>query len=147
MKKFAFSLGILFLGLGAFSFQQQQQDVDPNAAITFETEVHDFGTLKFAAPAEYGFKFTNTGKSELVVSRVQPTCGCTTPEYTQTPVKPGATGVIKLKFDTKRVGAFDKTATVYTNAGQKILRIKGVVEPQAAGVPTKTTGGPVEETH
>jgi len=42
---------------------------------------------------------------------------------------PGKTGEIDVKYATNRVGGFSKTITVYSNATEKMkrLRIKGIV--------------------
>ena len=63
----------------------------------------------------------------------------------------GETGIIKVNYDTKRVGAFTKTITLNSNAktDTKVLTIKGVVEAseenneQAMPI-KKSTGLPLE---
>ena len=111
--------------------------VNPNAAdFKFEREVHDFGTIKEGAQAEYVFKFTNTGKEPLVITNVQASCGCTTPKWTKEPVKPGESGSVTAIYNSKgRPGNFNKAVTITSNAktAQKVLFIKGNVEPGSAG--------------
>ena len=105
--------------------------VNPNAAeITFESETHDFGTFKKGGDGTYDFKFTNTGKEPLIISNARGSCGCTVPNWPKEPIKPGETGVIKVTYDTKRVGAFTKTVTITSNAKtqDKVITIKGKVE-------------------
>ena len=104
---------------------------NPNAAeITFETELHDYGTIKQGADGGCEFKFKNTGKDPLIISNAKGSCGCTVPTWPKEPVLKGQTGVIKVHYDTKRVGAFTKTVTLNSNAKSdtKVLTIKGVVE-------------------
>ena len=97
--------------------------------MAFTTESHDFGNVAEGPAAEYEFAFKNTGKEPLIVQRVQASCGCTTPSYSKDPVLPGKQGVIKASFATQgRPGAFTKTITVVSNAGTKVLTIKGQVE-------------------
>ncbi len=78
---------------------------------------HDFGSIgESDGYAEYIFRFKNTGNAPLSISRVQASCGCTKPEWTQAPVEPGQEGVIIITFNPKgRIGNFNKSATVYTN--------------------------------
>lgn len=105
--------------------------VDPNAPqITFETENHDFGTFKQDGNGVYEFKFKNTGKSPLIINNAQGSCGCTVPTWPKEPILPGKTGVIKVSYDTKRIGAFNKNVTLTSNAKNPttVLTIKGVVE-------------------
>jgi len=94
----------------------------------FKNEIHDFGTLPQNIPAEHNFEFTNTGKEPIVLQRVQPSCGCTTPTYTKDPILPGKTGSIKASFNAAAAGPFNKSITVVSNIGTKVLTIKGEVE-------------------
>jgi hypothetical protein len=62
------------------------------------------------------FKFKNTGKSNLVIRNSKASCGCTTVEPSGKVIKPGATGVIKVVFDTDgRSGPQSKTVTLTLN--------------------------------
>ena len=60
---------------------------DPNAPeISFVEEVHDFGTISFEGNGKVDFKFTNTGKSPLVISSAKGSCGCTVPSWPKEPI-------------------------------------------------------------
>ena len=104
--------------------------------IEFKNLIHDFGTF----PEESGkvsctFEFTNTGNSDLVLQNVKASCGCTTPSWTKTPVKPGETGTVEATYNASgRPGAFSKTITVTSNGGEQRLTIKGSVTPKAPKV-------------
>jgi hypothetical protein len=101
------------------------------ARIEFKEAQHDFGKIEFGGNGTYEFKFTNKGKSPLVLDNVRSTCGCTVPEWTREPLKPSETGIIRVIYDTHRVGAFSKTLIVYSNAANSPVRIfiKGTVLP------------------
>jgi hypothetical protein len=74
------------------------------------------------------FEFKNTAKKAAVITNVQTSCGCTAADRPETPIRKGKKGVIKVHYDTKRVGAFTKTITVFSNVGDPIvLTIKGTV--------------------
>ncbi|MEJ7661957.1 MAG: DUF1573 domain-containing protein [Hymenobacter sp.] len=47
------------------------------------------------------FKFTNTGKSPLLIADATASCGCTTPSWTKEPIAPGATGEMEVLFDSR----------------------------------------------
>lgn len=97
--------------------------------MAFASETHDFGTVSEGPAAEYEFSFTNKGKEPIVIQQVHASCGCTTPSYSKDPVLPGKTGTVKASFNTTgRPGSFTKTITVLSNAGSKVLTIKGEVE-------------------
>ncbi|MEW6468083.1 MAG: DUF1573 domain-containing protein [Bacteroidota bacterium] len=116
---------------------QTPADTTQGAVITFETIVIDYGTVDYNADGNREFTFKNTGNEPLIITDVIRGCGCTTPSVPKDPVKPGETGVIKVHYDTKRAGAFEKTLTVTSNAanGTVILKIKGTVKPN-----TNTSG-------
>lgn len=95
-----------------------------------ETE-HDFGMFNESeGRVKCVFRAVNTGNAPVVIERVVPTCGCTTGEYTRTPIAVGDTAIVTLTYHaTGRVGTFDKIANVYTNTAQRkmALHIRGNV--------------------
>ena len=99
--------------------------------MTFDNQVHDFGTITQGDKVEHDFKFTNTGGSDLVITEAKGSCGCTVPEYPKDAVKPGESGVIKVKFDSHgKSGQHSKSVTVFCNVkdGNKVLNIKANIE-------------------
>lgn len=85
-------------------------------AMKFEKDTHDFGKIKMGQKVIYDFKFTNTGKSPLIITDATATCGCTKPEWPKDPVKPGETGAIHVTFDSSgKQGLQDKLITVTAN--------------------------------
>ncbi len=78
---------------------------------------YDFGHAEAGEILVNTFYFKNTGKSDLIISDVSTSCGCTVSEYSDKPIRPGEEGSITLTFDTKgRHGHQTKRATVLTNA-------------------------------
>jgi hypothetical protein len=160
MKKIILSLSLFSLfaisGIaqeGAKNATQPAAPANPNQAdIKFEKMVHDYGTIKQGADGGCEFKFTNTGKEPLIISNCQGSCGCTVPSCPKEPILPGKTGVIKVHYDTKRVGPISKTVMVQSNAkaGTVTIQIKGTVEaapqeePFPSGNGTKN-GAPFEK--
>lgn len=143
MRSIVLSLSVLFLGFTKLHAQEVTPPVNPNAPeIVFEAELHDFGTLKQGSDCSTEFKFKNTGKEPLVITNAQASCGCTVPQPPKDPIKPGETGVIKVKYDSNRVGPFEKTITVTSNAKtqQKVLRIKGKIEAKPVEEQFPTNG-------
>ncbi|MBD1394884.1 DUF1573 domain-containing protein [Mucilaginibacter glaciei] len=99
-------------------------------AMKFEKETHDFGKLKTGDKVTYAFKFTNTGKSPLIIKDAVATCGCTKPEWPTTPIAPGADGEIKVTFNSAgKMGLQDKqiTVTANTNPAQNMVHLIGEV--------------------
>jgi len=96
----------------------------------FDKETYDFGKIKQGDKVTYDFKFTNTGKSPLIITNAVATCGCTTPTYPKTPVKPGEGGLIHVTFDSAgKTGLQDKmiTITANTNPAQSRVHLIGEV--------------------
>jgi hypothetical protein len=103
--------------------------VNAQAKIEFKTGTIDYGQIAKGSDGVRVFEFTNIGNADLIIQDVKSSCGCTVPEKPKDPVAPGKTGVIKVKYDTQRVGKIRKTITVYSNATEpiKALKIKGEV--------------------
>lgn len=165
MKKLIFTLAFI-AGSTALSFSQEvhsagdghnheQTPAAPAATsladIKMDKLTHDYGTIKQGDNGECEFKFTNNGKEPLVITNCQGSCGCTVPECPKNPILPGKSAVIKVKYDTQRVGGIYKTVTVNSNAksGNVVLTIKGTVEakPVEEAFPANPTpaGAPVEK--
>jgi uncharacterized protein DUF1573 len=76
----------------------------------------NFGKISEGQKLEVSFAFKNTGTKPLVITRVQPACGCTVAEQPTEPVLPGAQGIIKASFNSEgRTGVNHKTMFVYAN--------------------------------
>jgi hypothetical protein len=83
------------------------------------------------------FDFENKSNQDALITGVQTSCGCTTANKPEEPVKSGKSSSISVKYDTKRVGQFTKTITVSSNVSDPIiLTIKGSVLPE----PVKSEG-------
>jgi len=108
-------------------------DISKLPAFKFEEEIHDFGKIIEGEAVAFEFKFTNSGKSDLVIANVSTSCGCTVPTYTKAPVHPGGQGTIKVTFNSigKR-GYQTKNILIAANTQPNVteLRIKAqVVSP------------------
>ena len=81
--------------------------------IKFEKTEHNFGKTVQGEKLSYSFKFTNSGKSDLIISQATASCGCTVAEFSQGPIKPGGEGVVSVSFNSEgRKGAQNKAVTV-----------------------------------
>jgi hypothetical protein len=119
MKKLILFTMMLFCGM-TFAMAQKQ------AEIKFEKTTHNFGKFSEKNPiVSCVFSFTNVGETPLVVNQAVPSCGCTVPEYTKTPIKPGEQGQIKVTYNGagKFPGHFKKSITVRTNGAVEMTRL------------------------
>lgn len=123
---------LTILGVLAISFAASAQ-----GKLEVNKVVHDFGKLSEGPVATYTFEVKNTGNAPIIMSNVQASCGCTTPEWKKEPIMPGAKSLIKVGYNTSgRPGAFNKTITITSNAEnpREVLTIKGSVTPKAGGM-------------
>ncbi len=98
--------------------------------IEFETDFHDFGTIKQGEKVEYSFPFINSGKADLLILQASGSCGCTIPEYSKEPIKSKEKGYLKVLFDSKgKEGIVEKEVNILTNGipNQHKLKIKVTV--------------------
>ncbi len=114
---------------------QEAADRDKKLAslpvIEWDKVEHDFGTLQQGEIAKTIFTLTNVGKSDLVISKAKGSCGCTVPEWPRQAIKPGETGEIEVKFNSRnKKGKASNTVTLATNTekGSEVVRIKAFVE-------------------
>lgn len=149
MKKILFS--IFFLAGMTLVMQAQEpkkssvsvaanQNDEKFPEIKFDTLSHDFGEFSEKDPiVSYEFGFTNVGDAPLIIHQVVASCGCTTPKYTESPVKPGERGSIKVTYNGKGkfTGPFRKVVTVRYNSRDKKtavnLYITGTMTPAEEG--------------
>lgn len=134
MYKLYFTL-LAAIFAGNLSLNAQQQ----GANIAFDKVVHDYGKINETdGISSYKFEFTNTGSAPLIINRVNPTCGCTSSNYTKQPVQPGEKGFISAEYNpANRPGPFDKTIRVYSNSVENsniVLRIKGNVNAKPRSI-------------
>lgn len=124
MKKALQWLAVLLVSITSFSQE--------GAKIEFKTETINYGTVvKGEDSGVRYFEFTNTGDAPLLITNVRSSCGCTVPSYPKTPIAPGKSDKIEVKYN-MATGPISKTITVETNAVNKNkgvvpLRIKGTV--------------------
>ena len=105
----------LFLSIfliSAASFGQTQE-----TGMKFKEETHNFGKIPQGIPVNTVFTFTNYSKEPIVLTNVKASCGCTTPEWTKTPVMPGQKGTITVQYNAASMGAFRKSMTVNYKVG------------------------------
>lgn len=105
-------------------------DEDKLPFFEFVEEVKEFGTIIQGESISMTFRFKNVGKSDLIISSAQASCGCTVPEWPKEPIKSGGEGKITVTFNsTGKQGLQNKTITLVANTipNTKVIAIKGEV--------------------
>jgi hypothetical protein len=137
MKKIAFVTCLMFASCTAMMAQWGGQGTGKIESseikapvVKWTTEEYNFGKIKQNKPVDVEFELTNVGNAPLIITKVEPSCGCTTSDYTKAPIAPGQKGKVKVTFDAKTLGNFSKSVNVTTNASEALTIIKffGTVE-------------------
>lgn len=129
MKDLSYLLIAIFLvGVSACGHKKQPKEnvismetseIDTTVKKTtlkFTATEHDFGKVNEGEKVVHVYEVKNTGKANLLIQSVRPSCGCTTPKYDKQPIRPGKKGSIEVVFNTKgRPGKQHKTVLVVTN--------------------------------
>ena len=131
--KTLFSILLLFVTV-AVQAQTTGETKKPSPEMLVLKQVgYDFGKIQQGRPVTHLFEVSNAGTEDLRIENVQASCGCTTPEWSTDPVKPGGTSIIKVGYNAASEGPFQKTVTVIFNGNQtKTIQISGTVFKAAA---------------
>jgi hypothetical protein len=100
------------------------------SSISFSKQNFDFGNIGYKEPASVNATFRNSGKKPLVITAVTTGCSCTQAKFEQAPIMPNDSAVISISYDARRVGFFERTVMVFSNAveGPVALHIQGFVK-------------------
>ncbi|RZS97978.1 DUF1573 domain-containing protein [Cecembia calidifontis] len=105
-------------------FAVQAQTEKKGAVIDFKEKSIDFGDITQGDRVEHTFVFTNSGDAPLVISNVAVTCGCTAPNWPKQPIAPGATGELKVVFNSAgKMGKQNSVVRIYSNATEPIEKV------------------------
>ena len=131
MKLKTVLFAILFsLTAVAGSFAQPVTVEETNGPlISFSETEYDFGTVRTGDEAVHYFVFSNTGNAPLAIVNVRASCGCMASEWTKKPVVTGGRDSLRVEYNTRIKGSFNKTISVQSNAenGDIELKIRGSV--------------------
>ena len=96
--------------------------------LTIDKTTIDVGKTGFQVPVTATFEMRNKSLKQMVISRLETDCGCTTIDGPKT-IGPGERFTISMTYDARMLGHFTKQATLYSNASPEpvYLKMKGVV--------------------
>lgn len=102
--------------------------------LTMMEETFDLDTLMAGAVAERKVTIKNTGNEQLIIEKVEASCGCTGTLLSSDKLKPGESGEIKISFNSKNFnGQIHKVVTIISN------------DPKTPRKPVEFTGFVIEE--
>ena len=87
------------------------------------------GPTGYESPITAVFELQNKGSRKLRISDVKVSCGCTSVDYPRNDIPGGETFQLKMTYDARQLGHFQKQAAIYSNGSAKpvLLTMKGVV--------------------
>ena len=101
--------------------------------LVFEERVFDFGEIKEEnGLVSHEFEFKNVSQKVISINGVTSGCGCVQFEFPKEPLRPNATGKVKVTYNPAyRPGFFSKEVVVLSNNNANYNRIwvKGTVIP------------------
>jgi len=80
--------------------------------IHFDKTTYNYGKIKKGIHQSVLFSFSNDNAKPAVIEFANAECGCTQPEYNQTPILKGQKGIIKITYTAPFNGVFKKKVTV-----------------------------------
>lgn len=109
--------------LAALSAELRAQDM------VAANDVVDCGQVEYNVPVTAEFELTNNGNRSMRISEVQTSCGCMVADFPQKDIQTGEKFMVRMTFDSKQMGHFDKYADVCVEGSDEplMLRMKGVV--------------------
>lgn len=129
-----FNMKKLFTVISAIVIAVVVNAQQPQEVLSVKETAFDFGTIPQGKPVYHFFEVTNTGKDPMVISNVQTSCGCTTPEWSKEPIAPGATSKVRVGYNAAAEGHFEKYITIMYNQNlSKQIKIRGTVWKAPAG--------------
>ena len=96
--------------------------------LVVEKPTLECGRTGFQQPVTAIFDLKNKSRKKLVIESVKPDCGCTAVEYPRE-VGAGDKFTIKMTYDARQLGHFQKSAAVRSNGSKQpvYLTMRGVV--------------------
>ena len=78
--------------------------------------MHNFGTVKEGNELDFNLSIKNIGDSELIISDVKTSCGCTAALLSNDKLKPGEKGNVRIELDTSGMkGKKTRTLAILSN--------------------------------
>lgn len=102
----------------------------PRAVVDKETVT--LGDILWKKPATVRYKLTNKGNKPLLITEVEPSCGCMNADWSRKAIAPHASAELSVSYDAQLLGHFQKEVLVYTNASEEplVLSLSGVVRSE-----------------
>ncbi len=97
--------------------------------LTIAKETIDIGRTGYEIPVTATFELRNKSLRKLRIERVEPDCNCTTVEYPREEIGINEKFTIKMTYDARMLGHFNKQAAIISNGSKEpqYITMTGVV--------------------
>ncbi len=112
---------------------QIKKNPEDYPVISLEETDFSLGNMIQGDKVEHISKFKNTGKTNLIITDVRASCGCTVPEWPKQEIKPGESGEVKIVFNsTGKMGEQHKSITIMANTetGSQLIYFTANIKPK-----------------
>ena len=97
----------------------------------FTKEIHKFGAVTRGEIVVCNFYYKNTGNSDLIITNVEASCGCTAVKWDKQPLAPGKEARISVEFNSSgRYGKQYKTISIFANIPETVKELVITAEVQ-----------------
>lgn len=129
LKSALFLLFVAYQGIGLYGIESSGHD---SPIIHLEDSIIVFEAVYTGENVDKQIKVTNTGTRELRISNVRGSCGLRVLAFPRQEIKPGESAYINIRYDTSRIGNFERILTIHSNAAKHTLKlhIRGEVLPK-----------------
>lgn len=92
-------------------------------------KIVDCGQSVYQSPATAEFEIKNKGSHATRIVDVRMSCGCTDVEFPREEIPAGSKFTVRVTYDAKTMGRYDKLVAVYTEGNEEplLLRMRGQV--------------------
>lgn len=116
MRRLATITTLLLLTLTGAYAHKGGGDQERGPKMSFEVVNFDFGSLEQGGEeVSFDFHFTNDGTAPLIITRAKNSCRCIGVEFPKRPVRAGEGGTVRVTFDPKDKGVFNKAIEIHAN--------------------------------
>jgi cytochrome c553 len=129
------NLPLLSAPLPATNGVHPTKTIDP---LVWDSMFKEYTARTNDAESHLKFSVTNVSNDEIMITRLRPSCGCTVARMPSNPWKlaPGGSGVIEITTDLRnKRGILNKTVTVESSAGLRVLQMKIVIPSDGGTTP------------
>ncbi len=130
------SIGIVIL-IGAFLiYNNIQSKLSQSPQIYLFEEEWDFGKIKEDERPEHIFTLKNTGREELIISRIRASCACTATMLSSDHVLPGKSAELKVTFNPTGYNGMVKKDVYLESNDPQLPNTKIVVIAEVEPIPS-----------